>query len=318
MKKYLLRRFLQAIPILFGVSIMVFLLAHLAPGDPVDALIPPNEPATPGLRALLRAQMGLNKPLPVQYIYWLGRAVTGNFGYSYTSGLPVSQLIAQRLPATLTLVGFALVTSLIVGVIAGIIAAVKQDSLIDYVLAFLAFAALSVPGFFLGLAFIYVFAVKLNWFPAFGISSPGSGHSLGNELYHLILPGTALGLELIAGLSRYVRSSLLEVLETDYMRTARAKGLRESVIVFRHGLSNALIPVITIVSLRLPMLFGGAVVIETVFQWPGIGLLTLNAAHQRDYNLLMALGLLTAVIVMASNLLADVAYAFADPRIRYD
>lgn len=321
MSRYILRRVAQLIPILISISIIVFILVELAPGDPVDALIPPGTiGVSENVRQNLRSEMGLDEPAPIRYVYWLKRAVTGDFGYSLASHRPISKVIMDRLPATLLLVSFALVVSITLGVLTGVISAVKQYSWIDYLVTLFSFAWLSVPIFFLGLMVIYIFAVRLGWFPAFGISDPGvSGFGkVTDRLHHLILPGFTLALELTAALTRYVRSSLLEVLESDYMRTARAKGLAERIVVLRHGLGNALIPMITVIALRLPILFGGAVVVETVFQWPGLGTLTLSAANQRDYPLVMALALIMATIVVLSNFLADLAYAIADPRIRYD
>lgn len=319
MPTYILRRCLQLIPILLGVSLVIFILVDLAPGDPVDAMIPPESPVSAQVRERLREELGLNAPAPERYAHWLSRAVVGDFGYSISSRRPISDIILTRLPETLQLMAFALVLSLVLGVLTGVVAAVKQYSVLDYVLTLFAFSWLSIPVFFLGLIVIYIFAVKLNWFPAFGSSDPGvSGmDAFWDRLHHLILPGITLGLELTAALTRYVRSSLLEVLESDYMRTARAKGLRERAVITRHGLRNALIPMITVVALRLPILFGGAVVVETVFQWPGLGTLTLSAANQRDYPLIMALALFMAILVVVSNFLADIAYAMADPRIRY-
>src|SRR5262245_25866848 len=226
-------------------------------------------------------------------------------------------MILERLPTTLELVGFALVTSLVLGVSTGVIAAVKQYSWADYLATFSAFAWLSVPEFFLGMLMIYLFAVRLDWFPAFGTSTAGAEHHVLDRLYHLVLPGLTLGLGLTAALTRYTRSSLLEVLNSDYMTTARAKGLRERSVIVRHGLRNALIPIVTVVAFRMPYLISGAVIIETVFQWPGLGFLTLNAATQKDYPLIMALALAVSVVVIVSSFLADVAYSLIDPRIRY-
>jgi peptide/nickel transport system permease protein len=247
----------------------------------------------------------------------LGRAARGDFGYSLASRKPISDVILTRLPTTLELVGFALVLSIVVGVTTGVVAAVKQYSWIDYLVTFLAFAWLSIPAFFLGLLMIYVFAVRLDWFPAFGSTTAGAKHHTLDRLDHLILPGITLSLELIAALTRYTRSSLLEALHSDFMTTARAKGLSERAVIVRHGLRNALIPIITVVAFRLPYLISGAVIVETVFQWPGLGLLALTAATQKDYPLVLALALAVTVVVVASSLVADVAYSLVDPRIRH-
>ncbi|MEA2513410.1 MAG: peptide/nickel transport system permease protein [Thermomicrobiales bacterium] len=317
MRKYLIQRFIHSVTILFGISVLVFVLVELAPGDVVDAMISPEDFVTPEVKAQLRTELGLDEPAPVRYVRWLGRTVQGDFGYSLASRKPISEMILARMPTTLELVGFALVLSVVLGVGTGVIAAVKQYSWADYLATFSAFAWLSIPEFFLGMLMIYLFAVRLNWFPAFGTSTAGAENHLLDRLDHLILPGITLGLGLTAALTRYTRSSLLEVLNSDYMTTARAKGLQERSVIVRHGLRNALIPIITVVAFRMPYLISGAVIIETVFQWPGLGFLTLNAATQKDYPLIMALALAVSVIVIASSFVADVAYSFIDPRIRY-
>jgi peptide/nickel transport system permease protein len=316
-RAFIVQRFVHALSILLGISVLVFVLVEAAPGDAVDAMISPESVVTTDLKERMREQLGLDQPAPIRYARWLGRAVTGDLGYSLTSRKPIAEIIAVRLPTTLQLVGFALVVSVVFGVTTGVVAAVKQYSWIDYLLTFFAFAWLSVPGFFLGLMMIYVFAVRLNWFPAFGSSTAGADNPMLDRFHHLILPGVTLGLELTAALTRYTRSSLLEVLQSDFMTTARAKGLREQVVIVRHGLRNALIPIITVVAFRMPYLISGAVIIETVFQWPGLGLLALQAATQKDYPLVMALALAVTLVVVVSSFVADVLYSFADPRIRY-
>lgn len=320
MSRELIRRALQMVPILFGISLVVFTLVQLAPGDAVDAMIPPDAiGVTPAVKQQLRHQLGLDRPAPIRYLFWLKNAIRGDFGYSLGSRQPITSIIGQRMPATLMLVGFALIMSIILGIAIGVLSAVKQYSWLDYVVTLFSFSWLSIPSFFLGLVVIYIFAVRLDWFPAFGISTRGvTGPGvIWDRLHHLILPGMTLGLELTAALTRYVRSGLLEVLSSDYLRTARAKGLREWRVIGQHGLRNALIPAITVIALRIPVLFSGAVVVETVFQWPGLGSLTLTAANQRDYPLIMALALMLTAIVVVSNFLADVAYMIIDPRIRY-
>jgi len=318
MGTYILRRLINAIPIILGISLIVFILVEMAPGDAVDVMIPPDAQMSNEERDALRRQLGLDKPAPLRYALWLGRTAQGQLGYSLTMRKPVTEMVMARLPATLALVGYALVFSIVLGVTLGIVAAVNQYSFIDHLATFISMAWLSIPNFFLGLITIYVFAVTFPIFPSFGLSSPGSEFDIWDRIHHLILPGTVLGLDLTAALARYVRSSVLEVLNTDYLRTARAKGLPERVVVLRHALPNALIPVITVIGLRLPLLFGGAVVIETLFQWPGMGGMALAAANGRDFPLLLALGMFTAGIVVISSLLADVAYAAVDPRIRYE
>jgi peptide/nickel transport system permease protein len=317
MRKYLIQRFIHSVTILFGISVLVFVLVELAPGDVVDSMISPEDFVTPEVKEQMRRELGLDEPAPIRYVRWLGRVVQGDFGYSLAARKPISGMIMDRMPTTLQLVGFALLISIVLGVGTGVIAAVKQYSWADYLATFSAFAWLSIPEFFLGMLMIYLFAVRLNWFPAFGTSTAGAENHLLDRLDHLVLPGITLGLGLTAALTRYTRSSLLEVLNSDYMTTARAKGLKEQSVIVRHGLRNALIPIITVVAFRMPYLISGAVIIETVFQWPGLGFLTLNAATQKDYPLVMALALAVSFVVIVSSFLADVAYSFADPRIRY-
>jgi peptide/nickel transport system permease protein len=313
---FLAQRVFHAVTILLGVSLLVFIAIELAPGDAVDAMMSPESFASDAARQHMRHQLGLDQPAPIRYLRWLGRTATGNFGYSLTSHKPISQVISARLSSTLELVGFALVVSVVLGVGTGVIAAVKQYSWIDYLVTLFSLFWLSIPSFFLGLLLIYIFAVRLDWFPAFGATTAQAQHPLLDRAEHLILPGLALALDLAATFTRYTRASVLEVLGADYLRTARAKGLKEWAVIARHGLRNALIPVITIVAFRMPYLIGGAVIIETVFQWPGLGLLTLNAATQKDYPLVMALAMIVTLVVVASSLIADVAYSLADPRIR--
>jgi peptide/nickel transport system permease protein len=302
--------------VLIGVSMLVFLAVELAPGDAIDSMLPPESFSSPEVRDRMREDLGLNDPAPLRYAQWLGRVVTGDLGYSLTSQQPITDIIFRRLGTTLQLVGFALVLSIIVGVSTGVIAAIKHYSWIDYLTTFFAFFWISIPAFFMGLTLIYIFAVRLNWFPVFGASSSNAEYPALDRLHHLILPGVTLGLELAAALTRYTRASLLEVLHTDYLRTARAKGLPERMVIARHALKNALIPVITVIAFRMPYLIGGAVIIETVFQWPGLGLLMLNAATQKDYPLVMGLALIVTLVVVLSSFLADVAYSLVDPRIR--
>jgi peptide/nickel transport system permease protein len=313
---YLLQRLFHALTILVGTSLLVFIFVELAPGDAVDAMLPPQSLASDTAKERMREQLGLNDPAPLRYLRWLERTATGDLGYSLTSRKPISDIILTRLPTTLELVGFALVLSIIIGISTGIVAAIKQYSWIDYITTFFSFFWLSIPGFFLGLLMIYIFAVRLNWFPAFGATSAGAQHPMFDRMRHLILPGLTLGLDLAAALTRYTRASLLEVLHEDYIRTARAKGLKEWAVIVRHGLKNALIPIITVIAFRLPYLISGAVIIETVFQWPGLGLLLLSAATQKDYPLVMALALIVTLVVVVSSFVADVAYSLVDPRIR--
>jgi peptide/nickel transport system permease protein len=264
----------------------------------------------------MRAALGLDRPIPVRYVLWLGQAVQGNFGYSYATGQPVLTRIGVRIGPTLELMGVALSISTVVGVLFGVFAALRMYSFWDYFLSVVSLFGLSVPAFFFALVALYIFAARLKVLPAFGMATGTGPMALGDHLYHLILPATVLSLELMASLTRYARSAMLEVLKSDFVTTARAKGLSESVVIWRHAFRAAVLPLITIVSLRMPLLVGGAIIIETMFQWPGIGLLSIQAIQQRDYPVLMGLTFMVSALVLASNLVADVLYALADPRIR--
>lgn len=317
MTKYIIRRILLAIPILIGVSIITFGLTRLAPGDPLSNFIDPH--VSPELQQEMLKKMGLTGPIHVQYFNWIKNAVKGNLGYSarYRSTL-VTDMIKERMGPTLMLTGSSLILAFAIGVPIGVYSAVKQYSVQDYVITVLAFLGLSIPAFFLGLLSIYVFSVKLNLLPTAGMLTPGGEGGFVDILQHAILPVFVLTVLSLASNVRYTRSAMLEVVRQDYIRTARAKGLAEKVVVFRHALRNALIPVITLLGLRIGTIFSGALLTETIFSWPGMGRLSYEAVLQRDYNVLMATTLLLSVMVVVGNLLADILYAAVDPRIRYD
>jgi peptide/nickel transport system permease protein len=315
---YLLRRLLVSIPILLGITLIVFFIASMMPGDAVLAMISTDTPQAEDLIKLRRGQLGLDLPVYEQYGRWLGQLLQGNLGYSFQSGEPVAEVIAARLPATLQLMGVALLFAIVLGVLLGVVSALKQYSWLDYSFTFLGFVGISIPDFFLGMVLVYVFALQLHLLPTSGITTAGEAYSLADNLRHLLLPALALGLVRTATFMRYTRASVLEVMNNDYVRTARAKGLREWLVVTRHILRNALIPVVTVIGLTLPVLFGGAVIIEMIFQWAGIGLMFINSVTARDSPVIMGYVLLSAVIVLASNLLTDIAYGWLDPRIRYD
>lgn len=319
MSQYILRRLLWMVPLLFGITFINYGVYALAPGDPVSAMVTPDElrSMTRADMALRREQLGLNKPFLVRYGIWLREVLTGNLGTSLLGRQPVSGLIGQGLKNTFALVGLALLISTIAGILLGIISALRPYSRVDYVLTGFAFSGTAMPGFFLGLMLIYVVSLQLRLLPTGGISSPGV-QTWGDYLEHLILPVSALAYETLAGLMRYTRSSMLEVLNQEYVTTARAKGLLGRVVLLRHAFRNALLPVITIVGLRIPALVGGSVLIETIFNYPGIGLVIIRANRALDYPLLMGGVLITAVVVLISNLIADLAYGLADPRIRLE
>lgn len=306
---------------LLGITVITFAVANLAPGDPLSALISPEDQLREQDLERMRAAMGLDRPAPVRYVVWVKELVQGNFGFSYFTKQPVLDRIIPRLWPTIELTGVALVISLIVGVGFGVISALRQYSFWDYGLSVLSLIGLSIPTFFFGLVALLVFGLIWPVLPVFGMSSGEPDLSLmgkiGDNLSHTILPAAVLSIDLVATNTRYARTAMLEVLGADYIRTARAKGLSNWVVFGRHAFRNALLPIITITSLRLPLLLGGAVVIEVVFSWPGLGQLSVDAIHQRDYPVLMALTLFLSTLVLLSNLMADVLYAYADPRIRY-
>lgn len=318
MLSYLLRKLLLSIPVLFGVTVIVFAIAHAMPGDAVLAMITAEAPSSDELIAMRRGELGLDQPLYIQYLNWIGQILHGNLGRSFVNGRGVGEIIGERLPMTLELMGVALLVAFVIGTTLGVISALRQYKLTDYSLTLAGFVGVSIPDFFMGLLLVYVFALELRWLPSSGISTAGDSFSLLDNLRHLILPAAALALFRAAIFMRYARAGMLEVLNQGYMRTAKAKGLRPSTITLRHGLRNALIPLVTVFGLALPTLFGGSVVIETIFQWPGIGLMFIDSVVNRDSPVIMGYVLITAIIVMLANLATDLAYSVLDPRVSYD
>lgn len=320
MGRYILRRLVISVPILIGITVGVFAIANLAPGDPVAALVDPNEAAMMGEEWMeqRRRDLGLDQPLPVRYATWLGQLLQGNLGFSLVDHASVSERIAERIWPTLKLMLAAQLVALATAIPLGIVSALKHYSKLDYAVTLFAFSAVSVPNFFLGLGAIYVFAVILGWFPTTGMGPVDREPNVLDSIHHLLLPAAVLGLSQTAQLIRYTRSGLLETLGQDYIRSARAKGLRERAVVTRHALRNALIPIVTIIALNLPILLGGTVIVEAVFAWPGMGTLLIRSVRAHDYPVIMAINLILAIAILVSNLAADVLYAIIDPRIRYE
>lgn len=318
MVNYILRRIIVSLPILLGITFIVFLLASLMPGDAVLAMISTDTPMGEDMIKMRRGELGLDLPLPVQYARWMGNLFKGNLGYSFVSAESVSYMIAIRIPATLELMGISLLFSIILGILLGTLSALKQYSWLDYGLTIFGFIGISIPDFFLGMILVFVFALKLKLLPTSGITTAGAEFSLVDNLRHVALPALALGLVRTAVFMRYTRASILEVIGNDYVRTARAKGIAHVLVVTRHILRNALIPVVTVIGINLTVLFAGAVIIETIFQWPGIGMMFISAVSGRDSPVIMGYVLLSSIIVLISNLLTDVAYAWVDPRISYE
>ena len=300
------KRLISIMPIVLGVSIIVFSIMHFAPGDP--AMIMLGELAPRAAVEELRARLGLDDPIPIQYLRWMGGIIRGDFGRSIRTHQPVLEMIGQRALATLELTLAAMMISLLIGTLVGIISAVKQYSILDHTGMVGALFGVSMPVFWQGLMMILIFGFYLGWMP---ISGRGT-------ISHLILPALTLGTSQAALLARLTRSSMLEVIRQDYVRTARSKGLVEGAVIFKHALKNAAIPIVTIMALRLPILFGGAVITETVFAWPGMGRLMVQSIFTQDFPVVQGSVLIIAMFVILANLLADILYVFLDPRIRYE
>lgn len=321
------------IPVLLGVSIIVFLLIHLTPGDPARVLA--GERASPETIAAIRAKWGLDKPLPEQYLIWLSKALRGNLGRSIVTHSFVISEILDRFPNTVELTLAAMIIAILVGVAAGILSATKQYSIFDYGSMVGALFGISMPVFWLGLMLMFIFGLILNWFPISGrldtgitlnkithfyvIDSllTGNWSALKSTLSHLALPALALGTIPMAMIARMTRSSMLEVIRQDYIRTERAKGLSETAVIYKHALKNALIPIITVIGLNFGLLLGGAILTETVFSWPGLGRYAVQAVYARDYPAIQGSVLFIAITFVIVNLITDIIYAYVNPKIRY-
>ncbi|MAT40292.1 MAG: diguanylate cyclase [Ectothiorhodospiraceae bacterium] len=320
MALYIFKRVLGAIPLLFGLLTITFFVIQLAPGDPTALYLQGD--ADPAIAERLRTNLGLDQPLHIRYVKWLGSAVTGELGVSFSKHKSVTAVLADTIPQTLLLTSFALLFNIALGVLLGVITAVKRGTKIDTITNVFSLILYSVPEFWLALMLILTFSEQIPIFPASGIHSPFADrlptlHYLWDVIQHMVLPVFVLGIASAAATGRFLRGSLLEVINQDYIRTARAKGMPESRIIWKHALRNALIPIITIIGMSLPFLLGGAVIVETIFGWPGMGRLTIDAIFSRDYPLIIGCTLVSGVLVILGNLFADVMYAVADPRIRF-
>jgi peptide/nickel transport system permease protein len=315
--QYILRRVLCGIVTFFGITVIVYVMASFAPGSPMDAML-----ADPGMTAeevARRAvQLGLDKPVYVQYFGWLGELLHGNLGFSYRTSQSVVTMIGQRLGPTLLLTFTSLLIAYLIAIPIGIYSSTHPYSTGDYISSTAILTATAFPGFFIGMIFIYLFAVKLPLFPMGGMYSSSSHKTFLSMIEHLAMPAMCLALQQLGNVMRQVRGSMREVLGEDYVRTARAKGLNEHVVVYRHAFRNALIPVATLFSTSLPFLIGGAVVTEQVFSWPGMGALMVTSILARDYPVIMGITVVVSIFVLIGNLLVDLAYGLLDPRIRYD
>lgn len=317
MANYLVRRLIQAIPLILVVSIICFLIMHMMPGGPLARIeANPKVLSHINLRALAH-HWGIDKPLWTQYGIWLRGMFTGDWGYSFVTFEPATNMILRALGPTLWLLGSSTLLTVILGVPLGIFQAVYSYTIADYILTFLSFVFFSFPTFFLALLLLLIFAVKLQWFPAGGMLTPAQPFSLVDFARHLVLPMTTLTLVGVAGYARFTRTSMLDTLGRDYIRTARSKGIRQRKVIWKHATRNAMIPVINIFALNLAFIFSGAVITEYVYQWPGMGTLFISSVRNEDYNVLLAILFISGVLVVAFNIIADIGMAFVDPRISY-
>lgn len=322
LRTYVIRRLILLIPTFFLTSLIIFVLIHLAPGDPVRAMFA-GRPVSPETVDRIRRELGIDQPIHIQYLIWVSRLLRGDFGFSYIYRRPVIDMVGERIPRTLELMTTANIVSMVFAIILGVVSAVKQYSLTDALSSLGAVIGYSTPNFWIALVAIMFFSVQLGVLPISGVQTLGMTfaspfHALYDHILHLVLPVSILVFGWTAYLFRIVKSSMLEVLSQDYIVTARAKGLRERVVIYKHALRNALLPVVTYTGFSVGFLLSGAAVIEFIFAWPGLGRFWVISASNRDYPTLMGMGMMTALLVLLANLCADIAYAIVDPRIRYD
>lgn len=314
MRRYILKKILLAIPVLLGITIIDYLLMSLA-GNPLEMMAGPR--MTQAAIEYKAEMLGLDQPVYIQYLNWLGQVLKGNLGYSYKSYEPVSEMIASHIGPTLLLMGVSMLVGLLIAVPVGIYSAVHRYKKRDFAVVTASFVGSSIPSFFLALILIYVFTVRLGWLPSSGMTTPGTGGDFLDVARHMVMPVLVLSVSLAGSNIRYIRSAVLEILEMDYLRTAKAKGMGSFLVINKHALRNALLPIVTVIGMQIPMLFGGAVIVEQIFSWPGLGLVAMNAITGRDYPVIMGVCLLSAVVVLAANLLTDIVYAIVDPTIKY-
>ncbi len=314
MFKYIIKRILIAIPVLIGITIIDYAIMSLA-GSPLEMLAGPrvSEEAIANKEILL----GLDKPVYVQYFIWVKQLLQGNLGTSIKSYQSVATMIGSHIGPTLLLMGTSLIVGLAIAVPAGIFSAIHQYKKRDYAVVTLSFVGVSIPGFFLALMLIYLFTVRLGWLPSSGMTTLGTDGGFWDVVQHMIMPVTVLAVSVTGSNIRYVRSSMLEILQSDYLRTATAKGIGRKRVINKHALRNALIPIITVIGIQIPTLFGGSIIVEKIFSWPGLGLMTMNSILSRDYPVIMGVCLLSAVVVLVGNLITDILYALVDPTISY-
>lgn len=317
MIQYIFRRIFINIPVLIGITMVVFIAIALAPGDPMSSFISPELATDPAMLARMRAEFGFDQPLYIRYFNWLSQVLQGNLGYRIKTYDPVLRVIVERIPATLLLMSSALLIGITVGIPLGIYSALKKYSLPDMILTAGVFLGVSTPAFLIGLGSLFLFCLQLRWFPAGGMHTLGQEESILDTLHHLALPALILSANYVASMLRYTRASMLDVINEQYVTTARAKGLSEPIVILRHALRNALIPIVTVIGFSIPNLLAGAVFTETIFAWPGMGSVFVDGVNSRDFPLVMGITLITATTVLICNLLTDIAYAFINPKIRF-
>lgn len=314
MTKYIIKRIALALIVLFGITIIDYTIMCIA-GNPIE-MLSGGPKVSEALLEQRAANLGLDQPIYIQYVRWLSQVLKGNFGYSYKNYQSVSGLIRTHVGPTLLLMGTSLVVSMFIAIVAGVYSAVHQYSKGDYAVVAFAFLGQSVPSFFVALILIYIFTIKLGWLPSSGMRTLGVSTAW-VEIKYMIMPVMVLSFATAGRNIRYIRSAMLEILQKEYLRTAKAKGIGKFLVINKHALRNALLPIITVLGMEIPSLFGGAVIIEQVFSWPGLGLLTMNSIMSRDYPVIMAVCLLSAVVVLCSNLITDLLYAVVDPTVQY-
>ena len=314
MWKYILKKILLAIPVLLGITIIDFAIMSLA-GSPLDMMIGPR--TTEATLAAKAEQLGLDQPVWRQYIEWLGELLRGNMGFSYKSYRPVTEMIGEHIGPTLLLMGVSLVAGLIIAIPAGIYSAIHRYKKRDFAVVTASFFGSSIPGFFLAMVLVYFLNVKLQWLPSGGMVTASVGGGFWDIARHMVMPVTVLAVSIAGSNIRYIRSAVLEILEMDYLRTAKSKGIGRFKVINKHALRNALLPIVTVIGMHIPTLFGGSIIVEQIFSWPGLGLITMNAITARDYPAIMGVCLLSAVVVLVGNLLTDIVYGLVDPTIKY-
>ena len=316
--QYFIRRTLINIPILFMVTLIIFALINLAPGSVVDFYVNEEIGITREDLAHVEERFGLNDPIPVRYVKWLGATLRGDLGFRFKNGDDVAEVLVVRMQRTFQLMGTSLLIGAVAGITLGVFIGLRQYSVWDFTLTGLSFVGISMPAFVAGIFGLYLFSVQVNWFPSGGMGTVGQDFTLWDRLYHLVLPAGTLAVFNLATYMRFTRFSMLEVKAEDYIRTAQAKGLGDRVVTWRHVFRNALLPVVTIIGLSIPQLVAGALFTETIYSWPGMGSLFVDAVAARDYPMVMGIMLVTAIVVLVANLMTDLAYAVFDPRIRYE